>query len=83
MRSKEIRRGGLQILSLTRNGRMLIKERWRQIQLVGLIETIGQLHEGDRMKAILRELRFGIDLRNRHFEQASNHLREHLAQRVH
>ena len=45
--------GFLEILSKALQGRMLIKVRGCQIKLIGLIETISQFREGNRIKAIL------------------------------
>jgi hypothetical protein len=52
VRGKNGSRGRLQILGEALYGRMLKKERGRQIKLIDLVETVGKLSEGDRIKAV-------------------------------
>src|SRR5436305_7682914 len=50
------------------------------MKLICMIETIGELCEGDRIKAILREWSRDINLFNLNFEQVRSHVREHLTE---
>src|SRR5436309_1540776 len=69
----------LEIRAKTRDRRILIKEGRSQIQLITLIETMGKLREGNRIKAVLWEGSLGIHLLKRHVEQVGNYMRKRLA----